>query len=171
MTEKKINNKFEFNIKYISQNDFIPGTEYILFEIDNASDFFLVPYIEFNKIYSDELEMLRNNSIKREYNGIIYNELYTVYENVGVSGKNYIQSIKNDFDVFKNGLLKFAYYISEHQSEHLCGIDKQWYIKSITVSYITGHRYFDKIFGEFKIPDNIECSIRESFSFTDVYPN
>ena len=165
--------------KYAPRNEFIPNTNYILFETDNASQYFLVPSIEFTKIYSNELDMLRKNAELVEDNGIKLYKLHSLWKN-----KN-----KNAFSFFNKGITIFANYHyslgdirygvlryntnSDDNENNLMDIDKEWYTKSILTPYSTGYRYFDEVLGKFTLPDKaIEngCTVKECFIFLYDYP-
>lgn len=167
--------------KYAPRNEFIANTNYILFETDDASQYILVPSVEFTKIYSNELDMLRKNAELVEDNGIKLYKLHSLWKN-----KN-----KNEFSFFNKGITIFANYhyslgdirygVLRYNDEcnnsdyenNLMDIDKEWYTKSILTPYSTGYRYFDEVLGKFTLPDKaIEngCTIKECFIFLNDYP-
>lgn len=171
--------------RYIPRGEFIKGTDYIFFSIENggfASRNILVPTEEFNKIHREELEMLRRNaemSVERD-DGLRVHTLFQVYDGKDLDerGLGCTPMVPNEFNSFVGGMMTYA-ECDSHMGvgygclrEGRCEMEeeREWYIKSIC----NGYGYFNPETGADTLIGAARengCTVSESFMFLDKYIN
>lgn len=165
--------------KYIPTGEFIEGTDYIFFSIENggfACRNILVPSKEFKKIHSADLEMLRRNAQSVQEHNTATHELFTIYDckNLDERGRGVCSSIPNEFSTFIVGMMPYAecdthhgvFYSSLDGEDCDMDTEREWYIKSICDGY--GH--FSQKSGYESMAEKAKkhgCSISESFFFLE----
>jgi hypothetical protein len=171
--------------KYIPRGEFIEGTDYTFFSIENgsfASRNILVPTKEFNEVHQKELEMLRRNaemSVKRD-DGVTVHTLFQVLDGKDLDerGCGCMPRKPTEFDQFLSGMMSYAecdchfgvYY--GYLSDKKCDMDEErkWYIKSIC----NGYGYFNPETGATTLTAEAKqhkCTVSESFMFMERYIN
>lgn len=173
--------RLEMCEKYLPKGEFIKGTEYIFFSMENATFAcrnILVPTKEFTDTYPKVLEMLRRNSTeeKVDVRGFTHHTLVTYYKGINLdeNGCGFYEAEPTEFNEFVGGMMTFAEcdshfgvrygYIDETSDMDR---DRKWYIKSIC----NGYGYFNPDLEDTTLIGAAYangCSVTETFMFIET---